>query len=289
MTAGPPARVRINGAEQAPDAAVVSVFDRGFQYGDGVFETAALIDGHVREADAHIDRLCRGARLLGMPPPEREGLQADLAAMGEGVAAGERAVVKVVYTRGSGGRGLQPPATPRPTRVVMRLPWPGHPAAWREQGVRVISCRTRQMSGAALDGRIKSMNQLNHIVARMEWTDPEIAEGLLCDEDGGIVEGTVTNLFAVREGEVVTPDLARSGLPGVTRGRLLEVAASLGIPAQERPLAHDELGTADELFLTNSIVGVWPVRELDGRPVADGRPGPITRRLQAALEAIYAA
>ena len=289
MTSGSGPRVLVNGQARAPEEAAVSVFDRGFQYGDGVFETIALVDGEFRDQDAHLARLARGAELLGIPAPQPGAFEADMAELARGLGSGDRAVIKLNYTRGSGGRGLLPPAEPAPTRVAMRLPWPGHPAEWADAGVRLITCRTRQVSGAALDGRIKSMNQLNHIVARMEWTDPGIAEGLLRDGEGRVVEGTVSNLFLVRDGELVTPDLAGAGLPGITRGRVLEVAESLRIPVRAGAVWPGDLSGADELFLTNSIIGIWPVCELDGRSVADGAPGPVTRRLQRALEGMYAA
>jgi len=289
MTAGPESRVLVNGQARAPEEAAVSVFDRGFQYGDGVFETLALVNGRVREQAAHLDRLARGAELLGIPVPETGAFEADIAELSRDLGREGRAVIKLNYTRGAGGRGLAPPADPHPTRVAMRLGWPGHPTEWAEAGVRVMTCRTRQVSGAALDGRIKSMNQLNHIVARMEWTDPHIAEGLLCDGEGRVVEGTVTNLFLVQGGEVITPDLAGAGLPGVTRGRVLEAAASRGLPVREKGVWPGDLARAEELFLTNSIIGIWPVHELDGRSVADGAPGPVTCRLQRALEGMYAA
>ena len=276
--------VLINGQRHAPEQATVSVFDRGFQYGDGVFETLAVVAGQVRDRDAHLDRLARGATLLGIPEPDRDALSAEIAQL---AAAGEgNAVIKVLYSRGVGGRGLAPPAEPAPTRVVMRLPWPAHPPDWRESGVRTITCRTRQASGAALDGRIKSMNQLNHIVARMEWRDPAIAEGLLCDEAGRVVEGTVSNLFVVIGGRLLTPDLSGAGLPGVTRGRVMALAAERCGGVAEADLTAADLAGAEEVFLTNSLIGIWPVREHDGRALA--APGPVTLELQQALEGSYA-
>lgn len=279
--------VLINGRPHAPEAACVSVFDRGFQYGDGVFETLAAIGGRVRERDAHLARLAQGARLLEIPAPDPEVLAEEIAMARAAPDPADRAVIKILYTRGPGGRGLAPPAEPEPTRVVLRLPWPDFPDHWPARGVRVVTCRTRQASGAALDARIKSMNQLNHIVARMEWRDPEIAEGLLCDEAGAVVEGTVTNLFAVRAGRLVTPDLTGAGLPGITRDRVMTLARERGLEVQTARLGPADLAAADELFLTNSLAGIWPVRELDGRPLA-GCPGPVSRDLQGALEATYA-
>ncbi len=279
-------QILINGQPCAPEAAVVSVFDRGFQYGDGVFETLAAVGGRVREREAHLERLALGARLLAIPEPDRQVLDGELDRLARELGKGDRAVLKVLYTRGAGGRGLEPPESPLPTRVLMRLPWPDHPPEWVQRGVRIFTCRTRQMSGAALDGRIKSMNQLNHIAARLEWQDPEIAEGLLCDLSGRVIEGTVSNLFAIQSGVLLTPDLAGAGLPGVTRRRILELADELGIPAHETDLYREDLQEMEELFLTNSVIGVWPIREHEGRNLPQA-PGPITTRLREALEASY--
>lgn len=279
--------VIIDGERTDPEAASVSVFDRGFQYGDGVFETLAVVGGRLRERDAHIERLGQGARLLGIPEPDARALADDIEALAGETGPEANAVIKVLYSRGRGGRGLAPPERPAPTRVVMRLPWPDHPPEWRRQGVRTITCATRQVSGDALDGRIKSMNQLNHIVARMEWQDPGIAEGLLCDQRGCVVEGTVTNVFAVFDGRVVTPDLTGAGLPGITRRRVLELAGRRSGGTALRDLRPADLVAADELFLTNSLVGIWPVRHHQDHALA-GAPGPVTSELQQGLEVIYA-
>lgn len=280
-------RVLVNGQAQPPETAAVSVFDRGFQYGDGVFETLAVIDGRVRERDAHLERLELGAGLLAIPEPDADQLRRELHDLTAELGPGDRAVLKILYSRGRGGRGLAPPESPEPTRVLMRLPWPEHPPEWGWKGVRTFTCRTRQVSGAALDGRIKSMNQLNHIAARLEWDDPDIAEGILSDQAGRAIEGTVTNLFAVRSGHLLTPDLSGAGLPGITRRRVLELAVGMGVPAVEAELHPEDLTGADELFLTNSVIGLWPVREHDGRPLP-ATPGPITRRLAEELERLYA-
>ncbi len=282
-----PSTVLINGQAYEPASASVSVFDRGFQYGDGVFETLAITQGRIREQEAHLDRLALGARLLAIPLPDRGVLTQEIEWMIRGLTSEDRAVLKILYTRGKGGRGLAPPQVPEPTRVLMRLPWPDYPPQWCREGVRTINCRTRQMSGAALDGRIKTMNQLNHIAARMEWQDPSIAEGLLCDSAGRIIEATASNLFAVRAGTLLTPDLSGAGLPGVTRGRVLELAQAQGIPATIGELYPEDLEVAEELFLTNSIVGIWPIREHGGCPLPQA-PGRVTRQLQNALEWAYA-
>lgn len=280
-------RVLVNGQVQPAETAAVSVFDRGFQYGDGVFETLAVVDGRVREPDAHLERLALGAGLLAIPEPDGDTLRREIRDLTADLDQGDRAVLKILYSRGRGGRGLAPPEGTEPTRVLMRLPWPEHPPEWAREGVRTFTCRTRQTSAAALDGRIKSMNQLNHIVARLEWQDPAIAEGILRDQAGRAIEGTVTNLFAVRSGSLLTPDLTGAGLPGITRRRVLDLAERLGVPAREAELYPEDLARADEVFLTNSVIGLWPVREHDGHPLPE-TPGPLTRNLREELERLYA-
>ncbi|MFA9462091.1 aminodeoxychorismate lyase [Thiohalorhabdus methylotrophus] len=279
--------VLVNGRSVDPLEPAISVADRGFQYGDGLFETIAAREGRLLEGAAHLERLAEGARILCFPEPDTALLAAEAESLIAQQGAGERHVIKILLSRGPGGRGLLPPAEPEPTRAVMRLAWPGHPAEWGERGVRTISCATRQMSGDALDGRIKSMNQLNHIAARMEWSDPDIAEGLLRDHENRLIEGTVTNLFLVLEGTLLTPDLSGAGLPGITRRRVLELARAAGIPVREGVVRPQDLEEADEMFLTNSLVGIWPVRQHDARRLPRA-PGPVTRQLSEALEATYA-
>jgi 4-amino-4-deoxychorismate lyase len=277
--------VIINGTPTPAPEATVSVYDRGFQYGDGCFETLAAVNGRVRDIDDHLERLSFGARMLGIPEPDTRVLAEELAELAPDEG---RAVLKVLYTRGSGGRGLAPPAEPQPTRVVLRAPWPDHPPEHWQEGVRVRLCETRQIPGRSLDGRVKHLNQLNRITARMEWEGDDPAEGLLRDLDGRLLEGTVTNLFAVRDGALLTPELGRSGLPGITRGRVLALARDAGLAAGEGELTPAELGKAEEVFLTNSIIGIWPVCGVTDLGAAWQAPGPVTTRLMEALEASYA-
>ncbi|MFP4561005.1 MAG: aminodeoxychorismate lyase [Thiohalorhabdus sp.] len=287
MSRPPSPAALVNGSPCGIGDPAIPVSDRGFQYGDGIFETLAARGGRLLDGAAHLERLRQGADLLGIPAPAPAHLAAEAEGLVAQQGAGERNVIKILVSRGPGGRGLAPPAHPEPTRVVMRLPWPEHPAEWRRTGVRTVLCRTRQVSGDALDGRIKSMNQLNHIVARMEWTDPDIAEGLLQDHEERLVEGTATNLFLVRDGVLQTPDLTGAGLPGVTRRRILELARATGLPTEEGEVREVDLEHAEEAFLTNSIIGVWPIREHGGRRLPSA-PGPWTVRLSQALETAYA-
>lgn len=250
--------------------------DRGLAYGDGAFETLRVLGGVAPWLARHHARLAATCAALGFVAPESATLAADIARVAEGAP---RAVVKVIVTRGSGRRGYAPPAVARPRRIVSTHPWPAHPAAnWRE-GVRLRWCATRLSDQAPLPGA-KHLGRLAQVLARAEWDDPSIAEGLMLDGTGGVVEGTASNLFAVVEDVLITPPITGAGVAGVARGWILERGASFDRGAVERRLMPADLARASELFVCNAVIGVWPVRELAGGiyPV-----GPVTTALRDAL------
>jgi 4-amino-4-deoxychorismate lyase len=254
----------------------VSIHDRGFQYGDGVFETIAVFDGRPLLWRLHLTRLQQGCMRLGItPPPDATQLQEEA----EGLFAGtRRAVLKLVVTRGESGRGYAPGHNTRPTRVLERLPWPDYPAANARDGVDVCVCRTRMSRNPALAG-LKHLNRLEQVLARSEWRN-EYAEGLMLDEDRNVIEATASNVFLVVRGTLLTPDLSQSGIAGVMRVTVLDHAKALTIPYQIGPVSRDTLDDADEIFLTNSLIGIWPVRRVETRSYT---LGPLTRRLQKGI------
>ncbi len=252
--------------------------DRGLHYGDGLFETLAVIDGRPRHLDRHLARLKDGLTRLGIPADPAPWIPELLSAAAQ--APEGRGVLKLVVTRGSGGRGYAPPEAPVPRRFLFLHPWPTGVEAGRREGVAVRWCRTRLGEQPALAG-LKHLNRLEQVLARGEWRDSTIAEGLLCDRAGRVVEGTRSNLFLVRDGRLLTPRLDRCGVAGVMRGLILEASATLGLEVQVTDLRPDDVEDADELFLSNSVIGLWPVRCLEGRTYPE--PGPLTRRLQKAL------
>lgn len=250
--------------------------DRGVAYGDGLFETVLVRDGVPCLWESHLARLARGCRVLGMPMPADHDLERPLAQAGQGLA-----VLKLILTRGSGGRGYAPPAVPAP-----RLRWQLSPFApdanrWRA-GVRVRHCRLRLGLQPALAG-LKHLNRLENVLARSEWSDAEIAEGLLCDGEGRLVEATCMNLFWQREGRLETPRLDRCGVAGTLRSVLLE-----RLPIAEVDAAPGVLASAEAVWLGNSVQGVWPVTRLDGAGGGLLRRwsiGAVHRRLQAVAHA----
>jgi 4-amino-4-deoxychorismate lyase len=248
------------------------VRDRGLMYGDGLFETVAVRSGRPCLWREHLERLDVGARRLGIPCPPRELLWEE----GERVV-GDRdsCVLKIVLTRGMGGRGYRPPADARPTRILLRYPAPQHPTGWREHGVAATYCRVPLGENPYLCG-IKHLNRLEQVLARAEWDDPQIAEGLMLDGRGRIIGGTMTNLFLLAGERLLTPRLDTCGVSGTVRARMLRAAAALGIEARETDLTRKDLAVAEGLLLTNALIGVWTVRSLGH---VDLDPGLLPREL----------
>ena len=271
------AKILINGA--ADDR--LDALDRGLQYGDGLFETLRIRGGRPLLWEAHVARLQRGCERLGIPAPAEALLRDEATRLCTGVGDG---VLKIVVTRGNGGRGYGPQRVPKVTRLLARFPFPAYPADNWSRGVAVRLCETRLGHNPALAG-VKHLNRLEQVLARAEWDDPDIAEGLMQDIEGNVIEGTMSNLFVVQAGRLRTPGLSRCGVAGVMRARVLDEAVALGIAAEEGRIGVDDLDAADELFLTNSVIGVWPVRRFAERDFA--APGPLTTRLAERLEAMH--
>jgi len=275
----------------------LSVLDRGFQYGDGLFETLLVRDGEPRRWARHMSRLAAGCKKLRITLPDPAVLLSEAMSL----CAGEvHAVLKIIITRGVGERGYAPPANAEATRVLSLSAAPVFPQTHVRVGVVVRVCETRLGNNPALAG-IKHLNRLEQVLARAEWTDAGIAEGLMLEagidsrnvknndkNNNNVIEGTMSNLFCVQAGEtgpvLKTPLLDRCGVKGITRECVLEVAAAAGIATQETRLSLSDLYASQELFLCNTLMGIWPVRELDGYSF---EAGTVTRQLSAALESLY--
>lgn len=250
--------------------------DRGLQFGDGLFETVAVVDHRPQLLDAHVARLCRDARTLRLPAPDPDRLRHEATHVAaQGMACG---VLKILWTAGSGGRGYARPPDPRPRRIMSLHPAPAHPAAHWDDGVAVALCSLRLARQPALAG-IKHLNRLEQVLAREEWGASGAAEGIMRDQDDWIIEGSMSNLFAVREGQVVTPRLDTAGVAGVMRDAVMARLDGDGRTVEQTQLSPAALGGCDEVFLCNSVNGVWPVRELQG--TGTWSVGPVTRELQA--------
>ena len=240
---------------------VIAVTDRGLAYGDGVFRTLAVRGGKPQHWPRHYVRMRSDCAALGMTCPDEAVLQADLM---QAVGRESDCVAKITITRGPGERGYAQPPIATPTRIVMTSALPQYPSDFSVRGIKARICKLRLGFQPALAG-IKHLNRLENVLARREWSDPAIAEGLLLDAENNVIEGTMSNLFIVERGTLITPDLSRCGVAGVTRERVIESAARHDVRCQVTAVAHERLLKADEILLVNSIIGVWQVRELDDK------------------------
>ena len=255
----------------------ISAADRGLHFGDGVFETIAIEDGRALCLARHLQRLATGCARLGISAPAITTLESECARLEQGVTLG---VLKIIVTRGSSGRGYAPQPAATPTRVVARYPWPDYPAVHRREGVAVRVCATRLGRNRSLAG-LKHLNRLEQVLARAECDPGQCPEGLMLDDAQNVIEGTMSNVFARHGDRLSTPDLRECGVAGIMRDLVLETADGLpGTRIDVTPLRVEDLQTADECFLTNSLIGIWPIHSLHGKHLG---VGPMAHELQARL------
>ena len=255
----------------------LSIQDRGLHYGDGIFETIAIQDEKLLCWEKHIDRLNLGCRCLGLDCPSEELLASEAKQLCANI---QRGVLKIILTRGEGERGYKPSQSAnRLTRILAIYPWPDFPVANATRGVRVRICSTRLGRNSQLAG-IKHLNRLEQIMARNEWDKENIAEGLMLDTEGNVIEGTMSNLFIVNGDKLLTPALSQCGIAGIIRQCILERAPELGMQTAVTSIKQDELYKADEIFFCNSILGVWPVRQLEDHCL---KPGAWTAKIRDRL------
>jgi 4-amino-4-deoxychorismate lyase len=235
----------------------IDVRDRGLAYGDGVFRTLRIQDGEPLWWHDHFTKLAADCAALRMDAPDEPGLLAEV----RRVAAGQ-GVVKIILTRGVGTRGYAPSTGQACTRIVMAAPLPPHAQSDAPADIHARWCTLRLARQPRLAG-IKHLNRLENVLARAEWDDPAIAEGLLRDDSGAVIGGVMSNLFWARDGELFSPDLSECGVAGVARARLLHAAARLGIPAHIVRQLPGAILDADEVMVCNSLMGVRRVARLD--------------------------
>lgn len=266
--------ILVNGEPQD----TISTGDRGLAYGDGVFRTLATRAGKPLCWSRHFAKLADDCCRLDIPPPIEPLLLNEV----EQVARGrEQGAVKIIVTRGQGERGYALPEKPQATRIVMGMPMPAYPAENSRVGIRAHLCELRLSEQPRLAG-IKHLNRLENVLARAEWNDPAIAEGLLLDQHGNLIEGVTSNVFLVLNGVLVTPELSRCGVAGVTRARILAWAHRAGMACKIRVVPLDELWQAEEVMVCNSLIGAWPVRNIGSQRWSAG--GWITRIQQFLAE-----
>jgi 4-amino-4-deoxychorismate lyase len=256
----------------------IDVSDRGLQYGDGLFETIKIQNGQPRFISQHYQRLQHGCARLLIPCPTLELLQAEIQAL---VNSETQGVVKIIITRGSGGRGYRQPEQLAPTRILSLHPLPDYPVAYQNQGITARFCQLRLGLSPALAG-IKHLNRLEQVLARAEWQDfAAVQEGVLMDIHARVIEGTMSNLFMLKNHVLYTAPLNFSGVAGVVRNFILQQARAEGMDVQEQFFSQDFLLAADEIFFCNAIIGIWPVKQLAEQRYS---VGPVAQYFRQCLE-----
>jgi len=251
--------------------------ERMLQYGDGLFETLVVRDGEIGYLERHMQRLQAGCSRLGITIPDPDGLVETLMCR---AGEAQEAVLKVMLGRSGAGRGYAVPEHAGVKCIVSLYPLKQWPEVHREQGVRVRICETRLATQPVLAG-IKHMNRLEQVLARREWNSG-YEEGLMLDYNDRVIEGTMTNIFLVKQGGVFTPALEQCGVAGVMRSVVLDLADAMDMPVTVESIGRNELLMADEVFLCNSVIGVWPVASIEsGHQMG---VGPISRKLMQGLD-----
>ena len=280
-----PTRVFVGGRVCLPEEARISVFDRGFLYGDSVYETVGTAYGHLFALAEHLMRLERSAELIGLRAPPRAEIEA---AIDETIrAAGNReSRLRIVLTRGAGVLDLDPASVDDTQLVVFVTPLSPPAPELYANGVAVAVVSVVRNSPRAIDPAIKSGNYLNSVLALGEARRRGAYEAILCGADGTVAEGASSNVFMVVGGEVRTPGLEVGILDGITRAHVLRLCGEHGIPHRQVRVSPAELRAADEVFITSATRFVLPVTRVDDAVIGGGRPGPVTRRLGGLLDAL---
>ena len=277
-----PMLVYVNGKFLSKDDAKVSVFDHGFLYGDGVYETMRAYRGRIFFMSRHLSRLKQSADAISLILPL--SLEKIGEALNEALTVNKlnEAYVRIQISRGAGDIGLDPALCPAPTMVIMTRPFKDYPPELYANGVAVAVVQTRRNHPLALDPAIKATNFLNNILAKIESLKTGAYEGIMLNWKGYVAEGTISNIFTVKKGVLHTPHLETGILEGITRDLVLHLARKEKIPTREMLMRPKDIIKADECFITNTTIEVLPVTTIDGHLVGDGRPGPITETLMNA-------
>jgi branched-chain amino acid aminotransferase len=263
--------------------AKISVLDHGLLYGDGVFEGIRIYNGKVFKLREHVERLYASAKaiLLTIPmaPADMEKAILDTVA-----ATGQRdGYIRPIVTRGVGCLGIDPVSCERPSVIIIVGDIRLYPAEYYEQGMDIVTVPTRRIPSDSLDPRIKSLNYLNNIMAKLEARRAGCLEAIMLNHEGFVAECSADNLGIIRNGALSVPSAHNGALDGITMKTVMELAASLNIPHQAASLTRYDLYNADECFLTGTGAEIMPVTKIDGRVIGEGKPGPITAQLRAAF------
>lgn len=261
----------------------IPVSDRGFQYGDGVFETIGILNNRPLFWGEHIKRLHKGCQRLGIsPPPDAKVLLSQVQALCDNHPHSS-AIIKIFITRGQGLRGYQFSRGNAPTRVVTIHHWSGFDTNLVHNGILARICETRLSMNSALAG-IKHMNRLENILARAEWNNSDVKEGIMLDTQGHVIEGVMSNIFIIHNNCILTPDLSQSGVTGIMRQVVLQLLEEMAMKIRITSISLDQLLESDEIFCCNSLMPIWPIKKIDHHVFSIDFSRQITARLKTIIE-----
>jgi len=246
-------------------ATTIQATDRGLHYGDGLFETIEVIQAQPVFLTQHLARLEAGCSVLKIPFPDKALLLNEVTQLCQNISHG---VIKIILTRGVGGRGYRQPDIINTTRYIALHPYPDYPESYKTKGISTRFCETRLGLNPLLAG-LKHNNRLEQVLARAEWQD-EVQEGIMLNLHDEVIEGTMTNLFVVKNQQLMTAKISQSGVNGIMRQIIIEQSKSLPNAVKEMTLSIDDVLCADELFVTNSVIGVWPITRLEDKSYVIG-------------------
>jgi len=273
--------VYLNGSLMPRSRASISVLDYGFLYGFGLFETMRAYGGQVFRLDRHLSRLARSAEILGLPIGALDIKGAVMDTIQANKLSDAR--VRITISTGEGGMVPDPSTCSKPTVLILAEHYKPYPEQVYQKGFRAVVSSIRRNSQSPLS-RLKSANYLESILARQEARAAGVDEALCLNEKGLLAEASMSNIFLVTDGILRTPGLESGILPGITRETILELASQPGINTLEHDIRLDDVFQAQEAFLTNSLIEVMPLTEIEGKAIGSGRPGPLTQRLMAAYK-----
>ncbi|MGR9050770.1 branched-chain-amino-acid transaminase [Halobacillus faecis] len=271
--------IYMSGEYVKKEEAVVSVYDHGFLYGDGVFEGIRVYEGNIFKLDEHLNRLYDSAKSIMLEiPHSKEELEEIIA---ETVRRNqlETAYIRVVVSRGAGNLGLDPASCANPRLVVIAEALALFPKELYERGVRLASVSSRRNRPDVLPPQVKSLNYLNNILVKMEANQAGVDEALMLNDQGYVTEGSADNIFIVKNGTILTPPTYLGALEGITRNAIIDLAEDKGYKVKEQPFTRHDVYVADEVFLTGTAAEVIAVVEVDQRKVGEGKPGVVTNHL----------
>lgn len=272
-------KININGKIHDPEDAFVSVLDRGFLYGDSIYEVTFTINSKAFMLDTHLDRLWFSASRLALPIHlTKDELKIEIERTLDALKL-KRAYIRVIITRGEGEISLDPNTARKNTLVIITKELAENPAWWYQKGVSVIIADTKRNPKNSIDPNIKSGNYLNNVLAMAEARDVGVFDAIMLNHQGFVTEGTTSNIWMVKNGEFITPPLEAGLLSGITRKTLIELAHVHSLRVREKNITPKELTEADEVFLTSSTKLIVPITKVDSQAISDGAPGPMTLKL----------